>query len=342
MATTNTLLLDAATRHAVYVNRYSGSQIKELSIYLERIRRIVSSRLANTNITRFNRNRLNIFLKNLDLELEKIYSQMSDRLKKNMEEFGEYEADFSKRMFDNSSKATFNVPSSIQIQAAVFGNPVNLIDDDTNIDKALRKFSRSKRTQIGRIIRDGAILGDTNDQIISSIRNNVSNLQRHQAASLVQTIVNHVSTAARQSVYEANSNLIEAIEWISTLDTHTTTTCISLDREIFEIGKGPRPPAHWGCRSTTKPKIKKQYSLIEDVPAARPSATGPVNTRSNYGSWLRNQPKSFQDDALGPVRSKLFREGGLSVDKFVDSNYKPLTIKQLMKKEPLTFERVGL
>ncbi|MNR66542.1 hypothetical protein D3C85_1900820 [compost metagenome] len=66
----------------------------------------------------------------------------------------------------------------------------------------------------------------------------------------------------------------------------------------------------------------------------------------SYYNWLKQQPASFQDRAIGPVRAKLFREGGLSIERFaelqLDRNFSPLTLAQMKAIEPLAFERAGL
>jgi len=41
--------------------------------------------------------------------------------------------------------------------------------------------------------------------------------------------------------------------WVSVLDSGTTDICRSLDAKTFEVGKGPKPPMHVRCRSTTAP-----------------------------------------------------------------------------------------
>ena len=73
---------------------------------------------------------------------------------------------------------------------------------------------------------------------------------------------------------------------------------------------------------------------------------GQVSANVSYYQWLKTQPAGFQDAALGPVRGKLFRDGGLTAERFaalqLDKNLKPLTLDQLMKLEPLAFDRAGL
>ena len=48
------------------------------------------------------------------------------------------------------------------------------------------------------------------------------------------------------------------------------------------------------------------------------SMNGQVADDLSYGEWLRRQPKPFVEDVLGPTKAKLFLEGELDVDKFVD------------------------
>ena len=65
-----------------------------------------------------------------------------------------------------------------------------------------------------------------------------------------------------------------------------------------------------------------------------------------YYDWLKQQPAAFQDKAIGPVRAKLLREGGLSIERFselqLDRNFTPLSLSQMKHLEPLAFERAQL
>lgn len=66
----------------------------------------------------------------------------------------------------------------------------------------------------------------------------------------------------------------------------------------------------------------------------------PANT--NYGDFLRRQDPAFQDEVLGKTKAKLFREGKLPIDKFVDRGGNELTLKQLAKLQPTAFREAGL
>lgn len=69
---------------------------------------------------------------------------------------------------------------------------------------------------------------------------------------------------------------------------------------------------------------------------------GPVPNSTSYSDWLPKQSNAFITDSLGKTKAKLFRDGGLKLDQFVDKNYQPLTLKELAKREAEAFRRAGL
>jgi hypothetical protein len=71
-------------------------------------------------------------------------------------------------------------------------------------------------------------------------------------------------------------------------------------------------------------------------------AVGQVPTDVTYGQWLKRQSDGFQNETLGKARARLFRDGGLSLDAFVDIRGNELTLAQLAKTEPEAFLKVGL
>jgi hypothetical protein len=67
-----------------------------------------------------------------------------------------------------------------------------------------------------------------------------------------------------------------------------------------------------------------------------------VPATTTYEQWLKRQPASFQDTVLGPSRGKLFRNGDLSIGRFVDSQGRTLTLDELRRLEPQAFEDAGI
>lgn len=66
---------------------------------------------------------------------------------------------------------------------------------------------------------------------------------------------------------------------------------------------------------------------------------GRVPAKTTYQEWLSRQKPAFQDDVLGPARGKLFRDGGLTLDQFVDRAGKELTLDDLKKAHPYAWAR---
>jgi SPP1 gp7 family putative phage head morphogenesis protein len=83
----------------------------------------------------------------------------------------------------------------------------------------------------------------------------LTTVANHQVMTLVRTSINQVANTASQQVYEANQDITKKYRYVATLDTRTSAICRANDGREFEYGKGPTPPLHFACRSTTVPDI---------------------------------------------------------------------------------------
>lgn len=206
-------------------------------------------------------------------------------------------------------------------------------------------------------------------------------ITRRNAEAITRSAVIHYSAQARRLWSEANRDLVERELYVATLDSRTTPICRALDGEIFEVGKGQYPPVHFNCRSartmilspeavgqrpakpSTQRQLLREYAAQNNIKAPRQrknlprghkarfdqfarrrirELTGTVPAKVTYRQWLKRQTKEFQNDVLGPTRAKLFREGGLDLDKFVDRQGKELNLKELVRVERQAFIDAGL
>jgi hypothetical protein len=69
---------------------------------------------------------------------------------------------------------------------------------------------------------------------------------------------------------------------------------------------------------------------------------GQVSGDVTYQQWLGRQPAAFQESVLGTTKAKLFREGGMRLDQFVDANGRGYTLSELARTRPGTFRDAGL
>jgi SPP1 gp7 family putative phage head morphogenesis protein len=206
---------------------------------------------------------------------------------------------------------------------------------------------------INEIVTKGHAQGLTNQQLVQALRGTRANkfedgilpTTTRNAEAIVETSVQEVANRARDLVYYNNADLVVAVEVVATLDSHTTQQCRSLDKQRFPIGEAPRFPLHWRCRTTTRPVLAPEFEALR-AGGKRSSEKGPVSNTLSYYAWLKTQPENFQDDAIGPTRAKLLRDGGLTAEEFARLNlgnrFEPLTLKEMQAKQPHAFERAGI
>ncbi|MCK5127786.1 MAG: minor capsid protein, partial [candidate division Zixibacteria bacterium] len=300
MSTTQ-YLTDTATRHAVFLQRYAGGQSKEAASLLYRIRRDINARLANEP-TIFQKSRLDALLMEINAITAAGFKNIELQQIAAAQELVIAESRFSVGLFNKAATVDFVRPSSSMLIAATMtSGMVAEMKAGVTIEAALQQFGVKKSKQIAQIISDGVVFGDTTPVISQKVGETINTLHKRQLDSLVRTITNNVSSVARGQVYYANRDILDGYQWVATLDSRTTMICGSRDGKIYQYGSGPMPPAHWGCRSTTIPKVKPEYDMGAKIKGDRPSigagGVEKVSARTTYGGWLKRQPKAFIDEA---------------------------------------------
>ena len=194
------------------------------------------------------------------------------------------------------------------------------------VEKAFRGIAERQKDALARHIRQGVFSGESTAEIarrmvgrlefgqkgsvrqIAAAGGELTKLANYQVQTIVRTSVNQVQNQASQAVYAANSKVAPKYEYVATLDSRTSPICRRLDGQEFAYNKGPTPPQHFNCRSTTVPVVdfdglQKKYPSLEKPPVgkvvSRPSATGRVPQGTAYGDWLLKQDKKLQVKTLG-------------------------------------------
>lgn len=217
------------------------------------------------------------------------------------------------------------------------------------------QLETSRATAIRDAIRIGYIESETIEQIVRRIRgtkaaqysDGLLDISRRNAQAIVRTAVQHTASFTAERFFEANADIIKGFKYSAVLDTRTTLICASRSGKFFPIGK-PRPaiPAHIGCRSHYAPVTKSFRELGLDAdefsPSTQASMDGQVPADINYSDWLSRQSVDRQNEVLGETKAKLFRNGGLKLDRFVGGQGREYTIEELRKKDAEAFKRAGL
>jgi len=104
------------------------------------------------------------------------------------------------------------------------------------------------------------------------------------------------------------------------------------------------------CRSVRVPVVKDEFA-IGPQGAKRPEVSaegrGTTSSKTKFDSWMRRQPADFQDEYFsqfpdGLEKAKLFRQGGLSIDRFRDETGRNFTLDQLRALEPVAFGKANI
>jgi SPP1 gp7 family putative phage head morphogenesis protein len=256
---------------------------------------------------------------------------------------------------DDLFKAAFGSPQTYSLTAAQ-GTAITLPNGEV-VNKAFRGIAESQAEQFSQVVRNGLLTGETTPDVAKrligrlefgqagSVRQialaggQATKAANHQVISLVRTSINQVANEASQQVYEANQDITQKYRYVATLDTRTSAICRALDGREFEYGKGPKPPQHFGCRSTTVPVINYKELGFDAPPSVtkgkRASMDGPVPANTSYGQWLQAQPRAVQDEVLGKAKAdyfnKLADQHGArdAIAKLVRDDGSELTLDQL-------------
>jgi SPP1 gp7 family putative phage head morphogenesis protein len=350
-------LIDSTVRHAVYLERLKSGEANQMVSFLQEVDREIRKKLLfRSELAAYKRDKLNRLLKEIDSLLTGLYAKQTAGLLGSLKELAEYEAGFESRNLNAVvAGVTFSVPSISTVWAAATLDPMSVRGSQGGklLDPFIKDWARSEVEAVKNRIRQGAFEGQTNAEIVRSIRgtkalrykDGLLDTTRRHAEAIVRTAVQHVASTARKQTWDRNADLVTGYRWVSTLDSRTTTQCRSLDGQIFEVGDGPMPPIHIGCRSTTVAELDDGLDFLEKG-ASRSSENGYVDADLTYYQWLKRQPAAFQNSAIGPTRGKLLRNGGINAERFaqlqLDRNFQPLTLNEMRQLEPQAFERAGI
>jgi hypothetical protein len=214
----------------------------------------------------------------------------------------------------------------------------------------------SRLRQVREAVRAGFVEGRTTAEIIRTIRgtkalrfeDGILNRSRRDVAAVVQTALSHTAQTARQAYYDANQDLVKAVQWVSTLDSRTSPQCRVRDGLLYTATAPHRPQGHsvpWGdgpgrlhfnCRSVSVPVLKSWRELgipVDDMPAGtRASMDGQVPADMTYGQWFGGLSAARQDEIVGAERGALFRAGKVTFDKFSDDKGRWLSLEELRRR----------
>lgn len=308
--------LDAYLRHQVYLEGFKNGQVNEGEATFEEIAAVIAlllNRLGVETIGDISRRRLNGFIAEVNRRVKAIFDKTGFLSLDNIKKFAAVENRVSRSILSAvSGKAAKGLADPY---TKVMNEPIA----GTGIEPktVLASMGAGILIELGRLIRRGYAerwtIPDFMRKLVGTRLLNrrdglIARLQRSNATA-VQTLIQHVSSAIMFNMMRLQ---YDRYQWIAVLDSRTTDICRERNGNVYEFRNGPRPPAHYNCRSTIIPVI---------LAAARVVPT--------FWPWLNTQPDLILADLIGSGRARRLRDGDLTADDFPGfDGMRPLTLQE--------------
>lgn len=269
MPTANEQYFDALVSHQLGIERVktgiSAGLLALLNASEEDLKTLIAGRIAlidqkgstySTNSTR----RLNALLKDIRKLRGDVYGNIEKELILELAEFGVYESGFNAAVVSNVVPIegySLTLPSRDQIVSAATATPIK----GRFLNEWFASAQTNELTRLNDILKQGFFEGRTTDQIVTDIFGSKAvpgdiRKSRANVSTITRTALQSMSISARDSLFDANQDIISSVRYTATLDGRTTAICSSRDGREYILGQ-PRPeiPAHPNCRSTYVPVL---------------------------------------------------------------------------------------
>lgn len=334
-------LTSAFISHQIWLQRNASHEVNELAPFIQQMRDEVEKQVLLFGDEGRDAPRLEKLLKDLENILYGITVDWEETLLEDAQALAEYEAEWTTKTLTANVEAEFVTPSPEQVWSAVKFNPLALSGKPVDFQQMLDGWQDTEVNRLVIGVKSGFVQGLTTNQIVKNVvgPGGLADVSERNAATVIRTALNHVSTQAKDAVYTKNADVVGGYELVITLDSRTSAICrgwppgkVYKPTDDFR----PKPPFHPNCRTTTAPVISEEFDFLDEGAkrAARGAEGGQqVSADMTYYEFLKQQPAWFQDKALGPTRGKIFRNSGMTPEEFraasVDAFGRPLTLEEM-------------
>jgi SPP1 gp7 family putative phage head morphogenesis protein len=312
-------MVDMVTQNQVLLERLKAQIVGESNLILKREIDSILSDIAQLRVDDFSslsKAKLKTFTDRVNAAVSTATTAKNAHVNRYMEVVASDEATFAAE----SLGATTNLATPQAIGSRAYKAAITDVMSATGVSlpEFMEGWAINQRERVLQTVQRGFKEGWTTSRMMAEFRgtsagnfkDGLHGKEARNARTVINTATQHVANTAYQDVWKGvGDDTVTGYKWVSTLDQSTSNVCRNLDGEVFEFDKGPVPPIHPNCRSTTIPKLAKDLEYLEEG-RTRASADGPTPADQDYYGWLGTQPADFQDKALGKGKGKVFREKG--------------------------------
>ena len=375
--TTEQNMLDALIQHQVYAYRASTAVVNELNAQFTTASNAFASKLRELleeltdaekealKLGKYTTDTLKEVKSAFDDFSQVIYVSLPETFAVSAVALATYEATYIAKLYGDEVAMSGEKLFSKAKKAPIVGGRL--------YDEIWKSLATSTREKALYAVREGIQAGLTTAQIVNEIRGTktkksngkseyvggiVSDLlgdenKKGQIDAAVRTIRSHISQISYEETFKALG--FDYVKDVATLDGRTSATCRMRDGVVQKADDiKQRPPYHFNCRTVQvgcdkdgkidgkRPFVADTRSVKNIPKGQREGIIGQVDANTTYPQWFARQSAEFQKEVLGKTKYALYKEGGFTLDKFVDPLNQPYTIAELRKLDEKTFKELGL
>lgn len=315
-------LLTSLISHQIWLQRTASGEVKDLAPFIQEMRDEIKRQVLLFGDDGRSTARLNKLLRDLEEALTGLTGDWQTKLTEDLKELAAYEAEWNVKTLAANVDTEFVTPTAEQVWSAAEFQPLSLSDKPVDFTKLMSGWGETEVARLVTGVKMGFVQGQTTRQIVKNVvgAGGLADISERNAATVIRTALSHVSNEARNETYRQNDDIIEKYEWVSTLDSRTSTICRARDGMTWEIGKGPMPPAHPNC-------------LLGDTVVSTCSPVSNIFKRAYKGAIVYISTKSGRTLSITPNHQVLTTNGWVASgllnvgDKLVCAKDSALSLK---------------
>lgn len=270
MAAVNQKLLEKSITDALSLQRLTANERKKITELLVKLASTLRGKFAElpelSSMSETKRRKLiDKYAKDCDKEISAQFASFGKTYTKTLAGIAVFEAARAAKNINTTLEVSLlpeKVLTAEQAQTLISESWVS----GKTVSEMLSNSEESFRSAFKEQIRQGYAAGETNDQIIRRIKgytdksglkhNGIAEMSRKSAETMVRTAVMGVANDARWKLYESNSDILQGVMWVATLDERTCPECRARDGKMWDMNRQPvgghefpfeYPPSHRNC-----------------------------------------------------------------------------------------------
>jgi SPP1 gp7 family putative phage head morphogenesis protein len=307
--------IDAYALHQVYLEGYKDGEADKADAMYEEIAAVIALLLLRwgyTSVGEIPKRKLNSFIAEVNKRVKIIFNKYANITLNDLKAFFSAELGI---MGSLTGSGKTDVSKAGALWANILNRPISGVGVEPSTIFSVT--IAAALAELVRAIKRGYADNQTIAELLASIVGTkarkfkdglIAKLKR-QWRTAVQTTIQHISSSV---MFHVAALTHDHYTWIAILDSRTTEICRSRNGKTYAFADGPRPPAHWNCRSFIVPVT---VAKLEDMPT--------------FYTWVKRQPATIQNDVLGAERGQRLRAGALKSSDLPGFDYtRPLTLAQ--------------